>query len=284
MRIHNEEPEFFIQSLATAIGKDPASLENWRCLHIGHTNNKSAAWFEDTLTRLRDTYQDMDCEVIHCSDKDVLFISRHLQIEELYEISDDFIRATYNEEGQAGEVALYDVFRDWRIVRSLLLSKAGNPIQKSPEQTLYGDVEISLLHDGLTESKKNRTPERNLHVMLVEDDLLTRRMVSNALKNEYTLISAKNAQEAITNYLTYAPEIVFLDIGLPDASGFDILQLIVASDAQAYIVMFSGNSYLENIVTALSEGAAGFISKPFKKDKMRHYIEESAAHHRQYTA
>lgn len=279
MRIHNENTPEFIKALAVAIAKDPASLENWRCLHIGHADHVSKEWYETTLQRLKDTHKDLDCEVVHCADQDILFISRHLQVDELYEISDEFIRASYDHEGKAGEIALYDLFRDWRTVRQLLMAKTGDATITPPAHETHNFGEVDSLKEVFSEAKQRRSTRMPLHVMVVEDDLLTRRIVSAAFKDNYAIITAANAEEAIANYLFYAPDIVFLDIGLPDVNGFDVLHQILASDQDAFVVMFSGNSYLDNVTAALSQGASGFIAKPFKKEKMRHYIEESAAHH-----
>lgn len=284
MRIHTDTAPAFMQSLATVIDKDPASLENWRCLHIAHKDNVSEEWVDATLNRLRENHKDLDCEIIHCADKDILFISRHLQVDEIYEIADDFIRANYNAQGEAGEIALYDMCHDWRIMKDLLLNKTPMYVAERPSPALYNFGEIEALKEMFNEAKQQRPARMPLHVMIVEDDVLTRRMVTGTFKENYAIITAANAQEAVANYLMHAPDIVFLDIGLPDASGFDVLHQIMASDPHAYVVMFSGNSYLDNVAAAMSEGASGFVSKPFKKDKMRHYIEESAIHHRQYNA
>jgi CheY-like chemotaxis protein len=275
----------FMQLLGTAIDKDPASLENWLCLHISHITHKPIEWVQQTLNRLRDTHRDLDCEVIHCHDGDILFVSRHLQVDALYAIADDFIRANCAMQGDAGHIALYDMCRDWRIMKDLLLNKTplyvAEPTLPNP---VYDFGEVGSLRDVFAEAKKLRVARAPVHVMIVEDDALTRRMVASAFKENYALINATNAQEAIENYLTYAPDIVFLDIGLPDTSGFDVLRQIMASDPNAYVVMFSGNGYLDNVATALCEGASGFVSKPFRKDKMYRYIQESALHHRQHSA
>lgn len=284
MRIHIETAPAFMQSLAVVIDKDPASLENWRCLHIAHKEDVSEKWIEETLDRLSKDHKDMDCEIIHCADQDVLFISRHLQVDEIYEIADDFIRANYDTQGKAGEIALYNMCNDWRIMKDLLLNKTPMYVEEKPSPSLYNFGEIGALKEIFNEAKKLRTARMPSHVMIVEDDLLTRRMVTGTFKDNYAVITAANAQEAVTNYLMHAPDIVFLDIGLPDASGFDVLHQIMAIDPNAYVVMFSGNSYLDNVAAAMSEGASGFVSKPFKKDKMRRYIEESAIHHRQHSA
>ena len=285
MRIHSENAQAFMQVLGTAIDKDPASLEGWRCLHISCIENKSAQWVEETLSRLRDAHRSLDCEVVRCPDKDILFFSRHLPVDELYAIADDFIRANYDTQGHAGEIALYDLWHDWRIMKDLLLNETplyvAEPALTAPA---YDFGEVGSLRDVFEEAKHVRMARMPLHVMIVEDDALTRRMVASAFKENYALINATNAQEAIENYLTHAPDIVFLDIGLPDTSGFDVLHRIMASDPNAYVVMFSGNGYLDNVATALSEGASGFVSKPFKKEKMQRYIQESGLHHRKQTA
>lgn len=285
MRIHTDNAQAFMQLIGTAIDKDPASLEHWRCLHISDMKHKTAEWVEQTLNRLRVEHRDLDCEVIHCLDGDILFVSRHLQVDELYKIADDFIRANVTTQGDAGGIALYDMWRDWRAMKDLLLNKT--PLymaEPTASPALYDFGEVGALREVFHEAKKRRLARAPLHVMIVEDDPLTRRMVAGAFKENYALIHATNAQEAIENYLTYAPDIVFLDIGLPDTSGFDVLHQIMASDPNAYVVMFSGNGYLDNVATALSEGASGFVSKPFKRDKMERYIQESALHHRQQIA
>jgi DNA-binding NtrC family response regulator len=56
-------------------------------------------------------------------------------------------------------------------------------------------------------------------------------------------------------------------------NGHVILQEIVSFDPDAFVVILSGNSFKENIIAALEDGAQGFVTKPFTKDKLLHYIE-----------
>jgi CheY-like chemotaxis protein len=228
--------------------------------------------------------QHIDCEVISCADKDVLFISRSLDIDGLYDLAHDFSRSADRTHTQPDEISLYDMFRDWRIVIGLLSSKTQGTIQPTPAPVVLPFGETGGLLEAFNEAKKLRAARMPLHVMVVEDDPLTRRLVTGAFKEHHALITAENAETAIANYLLHAPDIVFLDIGLPDTNGFDVLRQIMAIDPDAYVVMFSGNSYLDNVTAALNEGASGFIAKPFKKDKMRHFIHDSALHHRKYNA
>ncbi len=279
MRIHTDHSDDIIGALAAAIDKDPSSLESWRCLHIASLKNKSETWVGAKLAHLEKTHAQVECEVVQSADQDLFFLSRHLPIEDMYKISDDFIRATDQQADTESEVALYDVFHDWRIVRSLLLSKFGNAPATTHSKPEHAFSDIEALQASFVDAAKRRRIRVKLQVLVVEDDPLTQRLVSNAFQDDYEVITAATAQDAVTQYLLQAPDIVFLDIGLPDASGFDVLQQIMVSDPHAYVVMLSGNSYLKNVTAALSSGASGFVAKPFKKDKMRHYIQDSAMHH-----
>ncbi|MFZ4541323.1 MAG: response regulator [Rickettsiales bacterium] len=142
--------------------------------------------------------------------------------------------------------------------------------------------EITSLIDVFNEAKKRRKTRYPQYVMVVEDDLLTRRILSHAFKENYALILTQNAHEAVADYLLYAPDVVFLDIGLPDASGFDVLKQIIACDPDAYVVMFSSNHFPDNVSKAMDAGASGFIAKPFKKENLSGFIRGSATHHQKY--
>lgn len=295
MRIHSENAEFFIHAIAVSIGKDPASLEGWSCAHISYNQESRVGNHEFMLRQLKKAHTDVDCDVVQCTDNDILLISRSLHPERLQALANEFINAASIEEvcvadaieqrsGSAYNIALYDLFRDWRHVRDVLLAKTGKPNIAATKSYPYHFGEIASLSEAFAEAKKLRKARLPLHVMVVEDDPLTRRIVTSAFKENYALIAAENAQEAVANYLVHAPDIVFLDIGLPDASGFDVLHQIMASDKDAYVVMFSSNSYLDNVTEALSNGASGFVAKPFKKEKMRHYIQDSALHHQKYAS
>lgn len=139
--------------------------------------------------------------------------------------------------------------------------------------------EVSSLQEVFAEAKKRRRSRHPQYVMVVEDDPLTRRIVSHSFKDNYAIISAQNAQEAVADYLLHAPDVVFLDIGLPDTSGFEVLNLLMECDPDAYIIMFSGNYYPENVDKAMKAGASGFVSKPFRKENLSGYIISSAHHH-----
>ncbi len=112
------------------------------------------------------------------------------------------------------------------------------------------------------------------HILVIDDDPIARRIARNALADKYPLSTARNAAEGIEKHLLVVPDIVFLDIGLPDADGFMVLSHIHSLDPECTVVMFSGNSFLDNRVKALSSGAGGFLPKPFNKKAFEHYISD----------
>jgi DNA-binding NtrC family response regulator len=143
----------------------------------------------------------------------------------------------------------------------------------------YNFGEISSMQDLFADVKKRRRGRQPQYVLVVEDDPLTRRIVSYSFKENYALVTAQSAHDAVANYLLYAPDIVFLDIGLPDVDGFAVLKQILHCDPDAYVVMFSSHSSSDTVAKALYEGAMGFVGKPFKSQDMRQYIESSSDHH-----
>lgn len=140
--------------------------------------------------------------------------------------------------------------------------------------------EINALQDVFVEAKKLRRARHPAHVLVVEDDPLTRRIVTGSFKENYAMISACDAGNAVAEYLMHAPDIVFLDIGLPDVDGFSVLDQIMTLDPDAFVVMFSGRGDKQTINKALNAGAKGFVSKPFKKETLRSYIQGSSVHYR----
>ena len=111
-------------------------------------------------------------------------------------------------------------------------------------------------------------------ILVVEDDPFSQRLVSKSLEDNFDIYAAVTGQEAVSAYIRHAPDMVFLDIGLPDASGLDVLLKIFEIDAQAHIVMLSGSGSRDNILKAVENGAKGFVGKPFTREKLLQYINK----------
>lgn len=109
--------------------------------------------------------------------------------------------------------------------------------------------------------------------MIIEDDVFSQRLVENVLQKRYKMTGLKEANHALETYARVAPDLLFLDINLPDVTGHELLERIMAMDPNAYVIMLSGNADRDNITQALGKGAKGFVAKPFNREKLLQYVE-----------
>ena len=109
-------------------------------------------------------------------------------------------------------------------------------------------------------------------VLLIEDDRTTRRLVHGAIGNHCRLSEAENAGTGISKYIHFDPDIVFLDLNLPDGNGHHILNWIMKNDPGAYVVIFTGSHERQDIKRAMSNGARGYVKKPFDPSMMMYHI------------
>lgn len=128
------------------------------------------------------------------------------------------------------------------------------------------------LIDTMAERRKTR---KNPLVMVVDDDQLSRTLVWNVIRTHCECVPAQTGREAILRYVEEVPDILFLDIGLPDIDGHQVLEHIFQIDPDAYVIMFSARKDKSNMLRALRAGAKGFVGKPFTREKLFHYIGES---------
>ena len=100
-------------------------------------------------------------------------------------------------------------------------------------------------------------------ILVVEDDATVRNLITTTLKsNDYRYITASNGEGAILAATTQQPDIVFLDLGLPDLDGIEIIKRI-RSWSQMPIIVISARSEDADKVSALDAGADDYLTKPF---------------------
>ncbi len=109
-------------------------------------------------------------------------------------------------------------------------------------------------------------------IMVVEDDLFARSIVKDALSSKFKLIEIDNGAKATQEYLSNSPDVLFLDIHLPNKKGPQILKEIMEVDPQAYVIMLSADANKDRIMECIKMGAKGFIAKPFNGEKLFNYI------------
>ena len=116
-------------------------------------------------------------------------------------------------------------------------------------------------------------------ILIADDALFMRNMIMRILREEgYTeFLEAANGQEACDIYGREHPDLVFMDITMPEMSGLTALQNIKSKFQDAVIVMCSAIGQEGMIEEALINGAKDFIVKPFKREQItsvaKYYLE-----------
>ena len=105
-------------------------------------------------------------------------------------------------------------------------------------------------------------------VLIVDDAAFMRISIKNMLtKNGYEVVGeAENGLVSLDMYKDLQPDIVTMDITMPEMSGLDALKEIIKIDPQAKIVMVSAMGQEAMVRDAIVSGAKGFIVKPFKEE------------------
>lgn len=116
-------------------------------------------------------------------------------------------------------------------------------------------------------------------VMIVDDAVFMRSIMRGILKDKgFTVVAeAASGIEAMKNLHVYKPDIVTLDIILPDASGLDVLSSILAACPQTKVVVCSSISQEQTVKKAMDLGAKGFILKPFTPEKVLEALQNLEA-------
>lgn len=100
-------------------------------------------------------------------------------------------------------------------------------------------------------------------ILVVEDDASVRTIVTTILESAgYQVLLAASCSAAKTIYTSYLPELIVLDLGLPDADGMNLLDY-VRKDALTPIIVLSARADDKDKVTALDKGANDYVTKPF---------------------
>ena len=107
-------------------------------------------------------------------------------------------------------------------------------------------------------------------ILLVDDAAFMRKMLSDTLtKNGYTEIAeAEDGLDAVQKYGELSPDLVIMDITMPNMNGLEALKEIRAKDANANVVMCSAMGQESMVMEAVRSGAKDFIVKPFKADRV----------------
>lgn len=109
-----------------------------------------------------------------------------------------------------------------------------------------------------------------IKVLIVDDTSFMRAMLKNILvKNGYDVVGeACNGQDAFEKYKALNPDIVTMDITMPEVDGITAVRMIKEYDKSANIIMCSAMGQQSMVIDSLKAGAKDFIVKPFAEEKV----------------
>lgn len=118
-----------------------------------------------------------------------------------------------------------------------------------------------------------------LNFLLVDDEPLICEMLKDILIDlEYKVIGqANNGTSAIEKAALLKPDIVFLDINMPEINGLDALASIKTRNKGIIVIMVTANSDISTVQQAVRTGADGYILKPFNAQQIIRAIEKAVA-------
>ncbi|HEV8643599.1 MAG TPA: response regulator [Methylomirabilota bacterium] len=119
-----------------------------------------------------------------------------------------------------------------------------------------------------------------VRILIVDDDPTVVEMLSAVLrdsKQAYAIETASKGSDAIATLFWQRPNLVLLDIKLPDMSGIEVLKRIRKADPNIPVLMVSGNATETAFAEALKHGAFAYIPKPFNVLYIDHLVAAALA-------
>ena len=106
-------------------------------------------------------------------------------------------------------------------------------------------------------------------VLVADDSILTRTMLKNILtENDYDVDEVVNGNEAVSKYDEVKPDLVLMDLVMPEKDGLSAIKDIISKDSSAKIIVCSADVQDFRVLEAIEAGASDYITKPFDKEKI----------------
>ena len=114
-------------------------------------------------------------------------------------------------------------------------------------------------------------------ILICDDAAFLRRMIKDILvKNGYNIAGeAENGVKAVEKYQETKPDLVLMDITMPEMDGIQALKKIKAIDANASVVMCSAMGQQAMVIESIQSGARDFIVKPFQPDRVIEAVKKA---------
>ena len=114
------------------------------------------------------------------------------------------------------------------------------------------------------------------NILICDDAAFMRMMIKDILtKNGYEIAAeAENGQKAVEKYTETKPDLVLMDITMPEMDGIQALKKIKEVDAGANVIMCSAMGQQAMVIEAIQSGAKDFIVKPFQAERVLEAVKK----------
>lgn len=114
------------------------------------------------------------------------------------------------------------------------------------------------------------------NILICDDAAFMRMMIKDILtKNGYNIVGeAENGAKAVEKYAELKPDLVLMDITMPEMDGIEALKKIKAADVNASIIMCSAMGQQAMVIESIQSGAKDFIVKPFQADRVLEAVQK----------
>ncbi len=114
------------------------------------------------------------------------------------------------------------------------------------------------------------------NILIVDDAAFMRMMIKDILtKNGYNVVGeAENGTKAVEKFAEVKPDLVLMDITMPELDGIEALKKIKETDPSALIIMCSAMGQQAMVIESIQAGAKDFIVKPFQADRVLEAVKK----------
>jgi DNA-binding response OmpR family regulator len=123
---------------------------------------------------------------------------------------------------------------------------------------------------------KRKPAQRNQTILIVEDDREVLDLLIRILSSKgYTAMKEERGSEALHIAARIRPDLVILDLNLPDCNGIEVLDRLKAIDETIQVIILTGYGSQEAVRSAMENGAFDFLTKPFEIHELCAVVREA---------
>ena len=120
-------------------------------------------------------------------------------------------------------------------------------------------------------------PRARARILVVDDEMGPRESLRMLLKPSYDIKTAESARGALDQLPDFRPDLVILDIKMPEIDGLEVLRRIKRTDPSIEVVMITAYASLETVKLALSHGAFEYLIKPFSRQDLEDVVRRAVS-------